>query len=160
MQLVPSSAEGGCCTDLVPPKGTNIGTGVVPTKRRRRPTKVKNGSIACVLPVEPGEGVVKGHCPIEKSPRPRGRPWKEKHVAAELEFGPSPSSSPSLGEEDPCNQLVVFEPQRPMRPPSAMTRARAARILGKQLGLSYDCSDEEALQGIVAQIRARGMWPS
>lgn len=56
-----------------------------------------------------------------------------------------------------CKQLVLFEPQSPRGPLRVMTRARATLALGKRLGLSYDCSDVFALQGIADNIRSRRM---
>lgn len=104
-----------------------------------------------------GERVVRGRSPNVKVSRPLGRPRKGKSsTSVESEF--SSSSSPGkdvLGALD--NQLVVFDPPLPKAPPGVMTRARAALAMGIQLGLTYDCSDEETLQSITTNIRSRRM---
>lgn len=82
----------------------------------------------------------------------------------------SPSESPSIEEENQArpipvedannlvptefNQLMVL-PQKAHDPHDISTRARSAWRMGIYLGMVYDCSDEEAIQGLTNQIRSR-----
>lgn len=52
------------------------------------------------------------------------------------------------------NQLMVLSSGQPQ---GVMTRARRALVTSIRLGLVYNCSDKEALQGIAANIAAQSL---
>lgn len=94
--------------------------------------------------------------PSTQSPRPRGRPkgsskkkGKLAHVATTPILAPSPPPLPAAD-----NQLMVL-PIEFQQPQGIMTRAKSAMLMGKRLGMIYDCSDEEVMKGIASQIAAR-----
>lgn len=52
------------------------------------------------------------------------------------------------------NQLMLL-PADFSEPHGVMTRARNALLMGKYVGVKFDCSDEVVVNHIAAQIRAR-----
>lgn len=82
------------------------------------------------------------------SNRSRGRPKgsQNKNKVA--------SVAPSLAGDSTLNQLIVV-PQGTREANGAMTRARRALLMDQMMGMTYECSDEEALRGIASQIQAR-----
>lgn len=95
-----------------------------------------------------------------KASRPRGRPRLVEKSGRKKKDpdGPSrgygvPEGSSSL-EAHEGNQRMLL-PAEFSEPHGVMTRAMSALLMGKRLGMSYDCTDATALNQIAAQIQAR-----
>lgn len=93
---------------------------------------------------------------IGDTPEPASRPRARGRPKGSLKK-PRPSSSTSDDREGvgvSQNQLIVL-PQDLQEPNGIMTRARRALLMGQRMGMSYNCSEEEALRSIDAQIHLR-----
>lgn len=69
-------------------------------------------------------------------------------------FNPTDSETSTSLLPSVNNQLMVL-PTEFQNPQGVLTRERSAMLMGKRLGLVFECSDEEATRGIASQIAAR-----
>lgn len=92
-------------------------------------------------------------CVLHRDP-PKGSKLKCVLPAHPLPNLPSSTSTPSGDRGTPDlsttvnNQLIVL-PHEFQEPHGILTRARSAILMGKRLGMEYDCTDDFASKGIV-----------
>lgn len=98
-----------------------------------------------------------------KFPKPRGRPRKaekggiKKKEKMQLKNWTSGTTRAEDAAEvaEPIGKELMVLPAERSEPYDILTRARSAVLMGKRLGMTFDCTDGVAEYQIAAQIRAR-----